>query len=211
MVEAGHLLELAGDAVLEVAHRGGAALVVGGQVAVATGIEARLEEADQQAGDGHVAQQRVLDRVLREGGAALAHVLRVRAQHHDLAPGQAGGQHQGVEPVALVAALPHRVHGVLEQLARTAGQGLGVPHAEVVDVGPARQPLELVGPLVDDLHAHGREHRQHLAQRQWGADAEDLEPGLTRRGVDPLVEGQRESLVGLDRLQPAEVDRTGPR
>ena len=57
------------------------------------------------------------------------------------------------------------------------------------------EPLELVGPLVDDLDAHRGQHRQDLRQRQRRADPEHLEPRLTASGVELLVEGQVDPLV----------------
>ena len=74
-------------------HPRGARLRVGRQV-VAAGVEARLEELDQQPGDVDVGAQRVLDVVQGERRVALPHVLRVGAQHRRLPPGQPGAEHQ---------------------------------------------------------------------------------------------------------------------
>ena len=92
---------------------------------LATRVEARLEQLHQVAGDVDVVAQRVLDVVLRERRAALAHVLGVGAQQRRLAPGQPGREDERVEAVALVVAVPHRRDGVLEQLARVVGHRRG--------------------------------------------------------------------------------------
>ncbi len=208
MVEAGHVVEGAGQPALDLVDLRHPRLGVRRQV-VAPGSEPRLEQLHQQPGDVDVDPERVLDVVLRERRAALAHVLRVGAQHGRLPPGQPGAEHQRVEPVDLVVAVPHRVQRVLEELARPGRQRPAVAQPELVDVRRSRQALELVRPLVDDLDAHRAEHRQHLAQRQRRADPEDLEPGLATAGVHLLVHRQVDAVVALDRLEAAEVDRGG--
>ena len=158
-------------------------LVAGVQAALAR-VEPGLEELHQQPGDVDVVAQRVLDVVERERRVALAHVLRVGAQHRRLPPGQAGAEHQRVEPVDLVVAVPDRAQGVLEQLAGQGRDGLAVAQAELVDERRAAQALELVGPLVDDLDAHRGQHRQHLGQRQRPARSGTPSAG-PRRGRRP--------------------------
>ena len=153
----------------------------------AAGVEARLEELDQQPGDVDVAAQRLLDVVEGEGRVALLEVLRVGAQHGGLPPGQPGGEDQLVEAVDLVVAVPHRAQRLGEQgRARGDASVATVAQPELVDVGrPRRGPVELVRALVDDLDAHRGEHRQHRAQRQRLADPEDLEPRLAAPVVPP--------------------------
>ena len=173
------------------------------------GSKRASNSATSDAGDVDVALERALDVVLRERRAALAHVLRVGAQHRRLPPGQPGREHQRVEAVALVAPVPHRGDGVLEALAHVVGPGPVVAQPEVVDEGLPAQPLELVGALVDHLDAHRRQDREHLRQRERRADAEHLEPRLARRGGDVLVERQAQPVVAGDILQAAEVDGAG--
>ena len=88
MVEAGHVVERLGDPLLDLLRPRGPRLRVAGQC-VAAGVEPGLEQLHQQPGDVDVAGERALDVVLREGAVALPHVLRVRAQHRRLPPGQA--------------------------------------------------------------------------------------------------------------------------
>ncbi len=80
-----------------------------------------------------------------------------------------------------------------------------VAQPEVVDVRGPVEPLEGVGPLVDHLHAHVGEDRQHLGERQRGTDAEDLQPGLAGRRAHLLVEREREPGVAVDLLETADV------
>ena len=211
MVEAGDLVEGAHDAFLEVGALGPPGLAVRREVALAAGVEPGLEQLHQVAGDVDVVAERPFDVVLGERRATLAHVLRVGAQHGRLPPGEAGSQDECVEAVALVLVVPRSGHRVLEQLAHVVGHGPVVAQSEVVDVGLAGQALELVGPLVDDLDAHGGQDRQHLGERQRWSDPVDLQPCLTRRGGHVLVQRQGEPLVPLDLLETPEVDRPGLR
>src|SRR3546814_16563432 len=74
---------------------------------------------------------------LGEGERRLPQVLRIGAQHRDLAPGQAGPQHQPVEAVVLHAPVPHRREGFLERL-------LDPAELDVAAVAPAQR--EVVDP-----------------------------------------------------------------
>ena len=165
VVEAGHVVQRPPDPPLDLVDPRDAGLGLGVQPVLA-GVEARLEQLPQLPRDVGVAAQRGLDVVDREGRVALLHVLRVRAEDGRLPPGQAGGQHEGVEAVDLVVALPDRADGVLEQAAHPVGQPTGVLQPELVDERGPLEPVELVGPLVEHLDAHGGQHRQHLRQRQ---------------------------------------------
>ena len=89
VVEAGHVVERAGQPPLDLLDLGDARLVAGRQAVLAR-VEPRLEQLHQQPGDVDVVAQRVLDVVQRERRVPLPHVLRVRAQHRRLPPGQAG-------------------------------------------------------------------------------------------------------------------------
>ncbi len=177
---------------------------------VAAGVEAGLEELHEQARDVGVAAQRLLDVVDGERAVALLHVLGVGPQHGGLPPGQAGSEDQGVEAVDLVVAVPHRADGVLERLARVVGHAGRVAQPELVDVGRVVDVVELVGPLVDDLHPHRRQGGQHLRERDRAAPPEHLEPGLAPGGVERGE--QRQVGPGLTQpLEPAEVERSGGR
>ena len=211
MVEARHVVEGAVDPALDLGGLRPPGLTVGGQVAVAARVEAGLEQRHQTAGDVDVLLQRVLDVVLRERGPALPHVLRVGPQHGRLPPGQPDREDQRVEAVDLVVALPDRGDGVLEQLAALHRERPVVAQPEVVDVRLPLEAVEAVGPLVDDLDAHRGQRGQHLGQRHRRTGAVDLQPRLLGTRLGQLVEGQVEPAVAGDALQPAEVDRPGPR
>ena len=162
MVEAGHVVERALDAVLDLVTRAVRASARAVE-AVLAGVEPRLEELPQEPGDVDVAAQRRLDVVDRERRVALLHVLRVGAQHRGLPPGQPGGEHQRVEAVDLVVAVPDRADGVLEQArARRRGGRAGTAARTRRRSSAASQAVELVGALVEHLHAHRRQHRQDL-------------------------------------------------
>ncbi len=207
VVEAGDVVERPLDPGDDLVDPRGPGLGVGGD-AVASGVEARLEELHEHAGDVGVAAQRLLDVVDGERAVALLHVLGVRAQHRGLAPGQPGTEHQGVEAVDLVEALPHGADGVLERLAHVVGHAGGVAQPELVDVRRPVDVVELVGPLVDDLDAHRRQRRQDLRQRDRRAAPEDLQPRLAAGGVERRE--QRQVGAGLaEGLEPAEVERAG--
>ena len=205
VVEAGDVVEGAVDAVLDLVRLGDPGLAVGGEHAAAAGVEPRLEQRDEGSGDVDVLLERVLDVVLGEGRAALAHVLRVGTQHGRLPPGQAGGEDEGVEPVDLVVPLPDGVDAVLEELPATGRQRTVVAQPEVVDERLPLEPDELVGPLVDDLDAHRGQDRQHVGQRHRGPDAVDLQPRFLRPALRHLVEGQVEAAVGRDPLEASQV------
>ena len=206
MVEAGHVVQRPLDPLLDLLDPGDAGLGLGVE-AVLPRVEPRLEQLPQQPRDVGVAAQRRLDVVDGEGRVALLHVLRVRAQHGRLPPGQPGGEDEGVEPVDLVVAVPDRADGVLEQAAHLVGQPGGVLEAELVDERRPVEPVELVRPLVEDLDAHRGQHRQHLRQRQPRADAEHLEARLAATGVERREQRDVDAGVGLDGLQPAHVQR----
>ncbi len=194
VVEAGHVVEGPLDAFLDLLDPRGARLGVGVEAALAR-VEASLEQLPQQPGDVGVAPQRGLDVVDRERRVALLHVLRVGAEHGRLPPGQSSGQHQGVEAVDLVVALPHRPDRVLEQAALLVREAGRVLQAELVDHRRPVEAVELVGPFVEHLDAHRREHRQHLRERERRAHAEHLQPRFAaarverreEREVDPRV------------------------
>ena len=133
-----------------------AGLVVG--VGLAGRVEAGVEQLHQQAGDVGVGGQRPLHVGLREGRADLAEVLAVGPEDRHLPAGEAGAEHQPVEPVVLRLAPPGGGEGVGEDALHALG--LEVPlrrsQAEVVDPHDALVAggPHLVGPLVDDAHAH---------------------------------------------------------
>ena len=150
-IQAGHLVELAAEFL-------GDGLAALGRALLLTGIEPGLEQPDQQPGDGRVAAQDAPHIVLAEAHPALAQVLRVGAEQGHLAPGQAGRQHQGVEPVVLRLAEPERGQRVLEELAQEAARSGSGRRTQAEFIDPeranARVPAELVRMLVNDLEPH---------------------------------------------------------
>ncbi len=179
----------------------------------------RLEQGDEEAGGVDVVAESVLHVVLREGGAGLAQVLRVRPQHHRLPPGQPGAQHEGVEAVVLRLAGPGRGERLREPLARVvaevvpgAARRLGHAQAEVVDPGDAAVgAAQFVRPLVHDLDAEPGEDRQNGGQGDGRALAVDLEPALLGGRADRLVQAQREVVVLGELFDVDEVGDRGAR
>lgn len=179
----------------------------------------RLEQVDEQARGVDVVAEGVLHVVLAERRTGLPQVLGVGAQHHRLAPGQSGAEHEGVEAVVLRLAGPGGGEGVLDALAGVVaevvgatGRGLGHPQAEVVDPGRgAVRAAQLVGALVGDLDAEPAEHRQHGGQGDRAALLVDLEAPFLGCGADRLVQAQREGLLLVELLQVAEVGDGGAR
>ena len=69
-------------------------------------VEAGTEEVDEAAGDRGIGRERPLHVILAEGHAGLPQVLGIGAQHGDLAPIEAGAQHQAIEPVVFERTRP---------------------------------------------------------------------------------------------------------
>ena len=175
MIEADHLVELAADLL-------GDGLAAFGRAVLLGRIEPGLEQPDQEPGDGRVGPQHPLHVVLAEPHAALAQVLRGRAQQRHLTPGQPGGQHQRVEPVVFGLAVPQRGQGLLEDQAQATGRG-DRRRPETKFIYPerpgARAPGELVRVLVHDLESHVLQLRQHVGQRDRRArPVDDQRPPL---------------------------------
>ena len=175
-------------------------------------VQAGLEQVDELSRDHWVRDERRLDVVLRERRPGLPEVLREHAEDDHLTPGQAGAEHERVEPVRLRGAGPHRADGVLEQqpprVAVTSDAPvLGTPGAqpEVVDVDTDTVAARhLVGALVDHLHPEVGEHRQHPGECQWSS-AVELEPALVRRRALVLVESHLDGVVGVEHLNAPDV------
>ncbi len=188
-------------------------------------VEPGLEQPDEQPGHRHVEGEHPLDVALAEGDPGLPQVLGVGAQHHDLAPGQVGVEDQGVEAVVLDPALPQRGQRVLEQRLDRPGRrhrargdhrelagdrlvpgraDAGAAQAEVIDPERRRgRPGELVGMLVDHVHAHVLEPRQHVGERDGRPDPVDGEP---RHAVPVAGRGLAADIpLGLP-----QVERAGP-
>ena len=85
-------------------------------VAERAGIEVVAEELDEEARDGGMARQRLLDVGLAEGHADLAEVLGVGAQDDHLVPFELGAEDQAIEAVVLGLAVPDADERVLELL-----------------------------------------------------------------------------------------------
>ncbi len=181
-------------------------------------VEPGLEQPDQGGGDLGVAEHRVLDVVLAVGGAGLAQVLGVGAQHGGLPPVQSGQQHQRVEPVDLGFAPPGRGERVLEpgaHLVHVLGAepvqcGRLDAQPEVEDPVPdAAVPVQLVGALVDHVHAHPLQHGQHLGQGDALAGQVELEPAFARFGVGRDVERHLQVALGEGLDAPHVVQALG--
>ncbi|MEY9488253.1 hypothetical protein RKD26_004047 [Streptomyces calvus] len=205
LVQRGHLVQGGVDLLQQRVHQ-----FVAGALPVRR--HPRLEQGDEQPCGVDVGAEGVLHVVLAEGGTGLAQVLGVRAQHHGLAPGQPGAQHQGVEAVVLRLAGPGRREGVLEPLTGVVAEVVGAAgrpghaQAEVVDPGDAAVgAAQLVGPLVDDLDAEPLEDRQHRGEGDGLALAVDLEAALLGARAHRLVQAEREVPLLAQLFEAAQV------
>ena len=212
MVQADHVVQLAADLL----HDGLAAL---GFPAVVGRVEARREEPREQPGHRGVGAQHALDVALAEPVPGLAQVAGVRAQHHDVAPGQPGVQDQRVEAVVLDLAAPQRAQRLLELLLAVAagslppGRRLG-PQPEIVDperAGPgarlrAGRPgtgAELVRMLVGHLDPHVLQLRQHVGQDDGRLRPVDAQPPVAATGTVIVAQLDGERVPGFAQQQDA--------
>ena len=95
-----------------------------------------MEQRHQQRRDIRIAVQRLLHIVLAEGNGGLAQEFRHRAQDGDIAPGQAGADHQPVETVAFRLAAHHGMKGVFQgraDIVQPHRQAVGALHQEIQD------------------------------------------------------------------------------
>ena len=95
--------------------------------AVRSGSKRASNSSQQHRGDVGVPREGVLDVALAERRTDLTQVLRVRAQHRDLAAREAGPQHEPVEAVALGLSPPEPT----ERLAEVGPRHVVVEAAEV--------------------------------------------------------------------------------
>ena len=78
-------------------------------------------------------------------------------------------------------------------------------------INPSRRcflSLDLVRTLVNNLHAHSLQHRQHLRERDGGPDAVDLEPSFPWCRVEGFVQAQRQATVFLESLEALDIGHT---
>ena len=126
--------------------------------------ELRLEQLHQQHGDRRVRRGDLLDVVLTEGGADLAHVARVGADERRLLPAESGAHDEGIEVVDLALTRPRGSETLLEALAQAfrprdlpARQG----QPEVEDPGLLTiGATDLVRILIENLNTHALQDRQ---------------------------------------------------
>ncbi len=130
-------------------------------------IEAGFEQLDQQAGQQRVAREGAFHVGLRERHAGLQQVLAVATQHGDLAPMQAGSQHQAVEAVVLGIAVPDAGEGLAEGFIDAGGidRAGGRLDLEVLHVHRRVVDRQAVRTLGDHAQAHVFHHRQRVRQR----------------------------------------------
>ena len=153
---------------------------------LAVRIELGFEQLDQQPGDHRIAVEGFLHVRLRERRADLLLVLAVPAQHRDLAPAEAGAQHQRVEMVVLGATVPDRVEGVLEtgvQILQRELERHRRAYHEILHAGLAAARIQHVHLFGVDLEPRVLEQRQCFRQRDVAAGAEDLEMQFAGRAV----------------------------
>ena len=176
------------------------------QVGVAgrqVGVEAGVEQADQDAGQRGIALQRFFHVALRERHAELQQVFGIGAQHRDPAPAQTGQADQFVEAVVFRLAAPDRAEGLLEvgldMLGAQARHGRF--QREVLDDHAAAVDVQGVGVFGQHLHAEVFQHRQRVRQGDLAVQTEQLE---AQRAV-LLVQVEGQTAFGLQALHLADV------
>ena len=186
--------EMPNDAILvEALHLGQRRLDLGGdrvflsaaQISerAETRIEAGLEQTDELRGDAGVLAQGRPHVVLRERDADLPQVARQRADQRDIAPPQAGVEHQRVVAVILGDAAHHDQEAAFERLLRLRrcrAAAVDTLQHHVVQPDAARvlrRGGDFVGALVDDPEAHIFQDRDAFGQRDRPVVAPDFQAG----------------------------------
>ena len=173
-------------------------------------VELRHEQVDQHAGDLRMAGHGRFDVSLAETHARLAEVFVIAAQHRDLAPIEAGAQHQAVETVVLQRARPDPAERLMEGVFQIRQLDVDFARgADVIVVDPNRAVVALhgdfVGRLADHPEAHMLQHRQHVGQRHRRAEAVELEIQRAGVGVDPPVKVHGEGGAAAQFLDALDV------
>ena len=137
-------------------------------------IEARVEQGDDLRRDAGMLAQRRPHIVLGIGHADLPQEAREGAQERDVAPEQAGGEHQRVVAVAFGAARASttRKHASSRCLSAARSNGCRDALSSIMSwnqTSAAPCGRDMVGALVDDLEAHVLQDRHPLGQRDRAA------------------------------------------
>ena len=193
-------------------------------------IEARPEQVDQQARHLRIGGQRAFHVFLTERNAGLPQIFRVGTHDGDLAPGEAGAQHQTVQPVILERAFAQ----FLDRLDEAGARGGEIDGRFVRGLHP--QDLHgnamrlLVAALLAQQEGHLADHaqteilgeRQDVGQRKGLAWVEQAEREAVRRhpgaaaDLDAEFGAVDEPLElldigrGLDRIEGLAIDHREP-
>ncbi len=172
---------------------------------VELGIEPGAEQPNQHHRDLRVRDQRALHVSIRESDRRLAQVARDRADDRDLAPGQAGRQHEPIETVILEVRRPHVEKRLRERCPRPF-QLLGrATEPEVVDPDRLRAAGgDLVRALVEHLCPHVLERRQHV-RKQDAVGAQQLAAADLLSVADGPIERQKRPAGPLELGDPLDV------
>ena len=149
-------------------------------VALARRVEAPLEQLHLLLRDVRVRRDHVVLVALGEARAQALAVLAVGAQHGDLAPVQAGRDHEAVERVRLGLAAPDGRDAVGDPLAGLVEVERAVGRAEDAEVLQPRLPRpvdEARRALLDDPQPEVLEHRHRPRELELAADAVEADPG----------------------------------
>src|SRR5262249_55272613 len=185
-------------------------LGLGVRVVLEGRIEAQLEQFDELARDAGVVGERGFDESERKRESDLPQIFRVSAEDDDLSRGQARGDHQTVEFVPLDLASEKAPKGVLEDRLQLIylRVDVGALTNQPVIVNPDRLgafKFQVIGALVQDLQAHGFEHRQAVGEHHGLALMHELEAQRAWRGFERAIERERERLAGQDELDALAV------
>ena len=219
--EAADRLQGAGEAGVGLADRRRA-------VAGHRGVEAGGERAVEGPRRPGVAHEDAVHRVRVPVGADLQQVVAQRAQHLDVAPGEAGGEDETVQRVVGRPLLVEGAQGVheallpLPQRGDAVGRGLDLEAVEeaAAALGQGERDAQLVGDgepeVLQGLQGVGEVERAHRAQLHGGGlrrlrDDARLEPALERLHLPQVVRHLRrrrhlavEAAARLRRHVPAE-------
>ena len=184
------------------------------------GIEAALEQLDDEPRDRRVGHEAVDHVGLGERHARLQEVLAERAQQHDLPPLERGGDDESVEPVVLDRPGPDLGEGLADAHGRPARAGAvarvdgagGLLDGELVNPdGAARAARPVAGGadlervLGDDPEAHVLDDRDDVRERGGGAAHEQLEVDRAGVGDDVPVEAHDRCVPGHVPLDEVDV------
>ena len=173
-------------------------------------IEPFVEGVDQAARYCRIGDQRALHVFLAERQAGLAQILRIGAEHGDLAPGEAGAQHEFVQPIVLQFVRPELVErfgeartDVGEIDGRTVGRldGQHLQRHALPACGAGKRERRLAQYAQPEIFCR----RQDVGQHDRRLGMEQPQGEAVKRLVGVTLEAHAERFVTKCRLQKIDV------